>query len=272
MKHLITYRFEELEPYINWLYFFHAWSLNGKPDTEQQRMKDEATQLLHQLADCYHVRAIVGLFPANSDGDDLVLGDGQHIPLLRQQHPSPGCSHTLCLADFVKPIELGETDCVGLFATSVDRGMEADVHDDIYMKMLHQTLADRLAEAAAEKLHYEVRTRLWGYAPDEPEDIGAMLACRYRGIRPAIGYPSLPDTSINFVLNRLLGFSDIGISLTQSGMMIPHSSVSGFMFAHPKAQYFDLGKIGDDQLADYARRRGIPRNIICKFLESSLLR
>jgi cobalamin-dependent methionine synthase I len=122
--------------------------------------------------------------------------------------------------------------------------------------MLAQTLADRLAEATTERLHQEVRTMLWGYAPDEQLSIPDLLLERFQGIRPAVGYPSLPDQSINFVIEDLLDFKEIGITLTEHGMMRPHASVSGLMLGHPAAQYFSIGRIGEDQLADYAARRG----------------
>ena len=170
MRTVVTYSFSQLEPYINWVYFYHAWSLNGKPESERQRMKAEALDTLRQTEDRFKARAIIGLYPAWGDGDDIVLDGGERIPLLRQQHPAKGCGYTLCLSDFVRPAGYGEPDHIGVFATTVDSGMETDCHGDIYQQMLRQTLADRLAEAAAERLHYEVRTRLWGYQPDEPED------------------------------------------------------------------------------------------------------
>ena len=136
--------------------------------------------------------------------------------------------------------------------------------------MMGQTLADRLAEAAAEKMHQEVRTHYWGYAPDEHLSMDDLHLEHYQGIRPAVGYPSMPDTSMNFVLDTLLDMKQIGIRLTESGMMQPHASVSGLMFAHPKARYFDLGKIGNDQLEDYAHRRSIPVELMRRFLASKL--
>jgi cobalamin-dependent methionine synthase I len=135
-----------------------------------------------------------------------------------------------------------------------------------------QTVADRLAEATAEKMHQEVRTRYWGYAPDEHLSMQQLHIEAFQGIRPAIGYPSLPDTSVNFILSDLLDMKQIGIRLTESGMMTPHASVCGFMFAHPKARYFDLGKIGEDQLRDYAHRRGVPVELMRRFLANSLLK
>ena len=138
--------------------------------------------------------------------------------------------------------------------------------------MMAQTLCDRLAEATAEKLHEEVRRQYWGYAPDEQLTIEQQHREEYQGIRPAIGYPSLPDTSANFILDHLLDMKQVGIRLTETGMMTPHASVSGLMFAHPKARYFELGKIGKDQLVDYAHRRGVPVELMRTFLQSSLIR
>ena len=148
--------------------------------------------------------------------------------------------------------------------------METDFGADAYEKMMAQLLADRLAEAAAERVHEQVRKEYWGYAKDEQLSIEEMLVEKFQGIRPAIGYPSLPDTSLNFVLDELLDLKQIGIRLTESGAMKPHASVSGLMLAHPEARYFNLGKIGEDQLRDYARRRGLPVEVLRKFLAANL--
>jgi cobalamin-dependent methionine synthase I len=153
---------------------------------------------------------------------------------------------------------------------TTDRDMEKAGGDDPYSRMLAQTLSDRLAEATVEKMHLEVRKHYWGYAKDEDLSIEDLLNERFTGIRPAVGYPSLPDTGINFIIHKMLGARRIGIRLTQSGMMIPHASVSGLMIAHPEARYFSIGKIGEDQLADYARRRGLPLEVMRKFLATNL--
>jgi cobalamin-dependent methionine synthase I len=161
-------------------------------------------------------------------------------------------------------------DQMGVFATSADMGLEIDFDKDPYQKMMAQLLADRLAEAAAERLHEQVRKDIWGYAKDEHLTIAEMLVEKFQGIRPAVGYPSLPDTSLNFVLDELLNMKQIGIYLTESGAMKPHASVSGLMMSHPQAHYFSLGKIGEDQLLDYARRRGLPTEVCRKFLAANL--
>lgn len=302
-----TYRISELIPFINWLYFYHAWGLSGKPKADKEKIKQEALQMLASWEEKYHTHAIFKLFEVGSEGDDLIFflpstseengisgtsgGNGTpgtsgiesngieekkeknlRFPMLRQQHPSAPGEPNLCLADFIRPLSQGIRDQIGVFCTSVD-GTIIDVyrHDD-YLNMMAQTLSDRLAEATAEKLHEEVRKEYWGYAPDENLTIEQQHREEYQGIRPAIGYPSLPDTSANFLIDKLLDMKQAGIRLTETGMMTPHASVSGLMFSHPKARYFELGKIGDDQLRDYARRRGVPVELMRRFLQSSLIK
>ena len=311
-----TYRISELIPFINWLYFYHAWGLSGKPKADKEKIKQEALQMLASWEEKYHTHAIFKLFEVGSEGDDLIFflpstseengisgtseengisgtsgGNGTpgtsgiesngiegkkeknlRFPMLRQQHPSAPGEPNLCLADFIRPLSQGLRDQIGVFCTSVD-GTIIDVyrHDD-YLNMMAQTLSDRLAEATAEKLHEEVRKEYWGYAPDENLTIEQQHREEYQGIRPAIGYPSLPDTSANFIIDKLLDMKQAGIRLTETGMMTPHASVSGLMFSHPKARYFELGKIGDDQLRDYARRRGVPVELMRRFLQSSLIK
>ena len=233
------------------------------------RLFDEATDMLNTLADHYATFGRLALLDANSNEDDIIIytdnGDVR-IPLLRQQRGNP----CLCLADFIRPQTMGVKDRLGIFATTIDGKMETLYADDPYRHMLVQTLCDRLAEATAERLHEEVRKQLWGYAPDEnltPED---MFQCSYTGIRPAVGYPSLPDQSINFMLNELIDFESIGIHLTENGAMQPHGSVSGLMLAHPKASYFAVGNIGEDQFQDYVRRRGLGEQRMRQFLRANL--
>ena len=271
------YSLDEVRPYINWLYFDHAWQMRPTSmtdetghKTEYERLHADANRLLDELTPRYSTRALFLLPEANADGDDLVLhlqGDCKRIPLLRQQHASPG-KPCLCLADFVRPLDSGKHDRIGLFAATVDEGMEHHCNGDLYRSMLSQTLADRLAEATAELLHMQVRRTLWGYAPNEQLTIEQLHREAFQGIRPAVGYPSLPDMSINFLLDQLLGFARIGIRLTESGMMRPHASVSGLMLAHPQARYFDVGKVGNDQLLDYARRRHLPVEKLRRFVNA----
>jgi len=244
--------------------------MNGKAKDAQQELRSEAEKLLADMEGRYHTRAVFSLCEANSEGDDIII-NGTRVPMLRQQKVIPG-KPNLCLADFIRPASSGIKDTIGLFATSVDAAFTSNNEGDPYQRMLSQTLADRLAEATAEKFHEDVRKKYWGYATDEQLTIKDLLAERYQGIRPAVGYPSIPDTSMNFLLYELLDMKGIGINLTESGMMVPHASVSGFMFAHPQSRYFDLGKIDDEQLEDYAHRRNKPVEELRKYLASTLLK
>ena len=281
-----TYDISQLRPYINWPYFFFAWQV--KDPSEKERLRQESEVFLDTLEGNYHAHALFLLLDAYSDGDDIIVFRGMRneecgmrIPCLRQQQGEPPY---LCLADFICPINkshstfhiphstksLPHSTKIGLFATSVDMGLETDFSSDAYQKMLAQLLADRLAEAAAERVHEQVRKEFWGYAKDEQLTIPEMLIEKFQGIRPAVGYPSLPDASLNFILDDLLDMKQIGIRLTESGAVKPHASVSGLMLAHPKAHYFSIGKIGEDQLRDYARRRGLPIEVCRKFLAANL--
>ena len=278
----ITYDIHTVAPYINWAYFFFAWNMHNKPEEEKAKLRQEAETLLDRLDASYHTYALFEIFDAYSEGDDVVVtgvrsqesGDSR-IPFLRQQQGEPPY---LCLSDFLRPQNISSstlhlppsTNKLGLFATSVDIGLETDFDADPYQKMLVQLLADRLAEATAERMHEEVRKHYWGYAKDECLSIPEMQQEHFQGIRPAVGYPSLPDTSLNFILDRLLDFRQIGIRLTESGAMKPHASVSGLMFSHPQARYFSIGKIGEDQLRDYARRCGLPVEVCRRFLAANL--
>ena len=278
---IISYDISELIPYINWPYFFFAWQV--KEPSEKDRLRQEAEALLQQLEGEYHAYGLFELFDAHSDGDDIVVCKGDRslesgvsrIPCLRQQQGNPPY---LCLSDFLPPQNISTDSCLltpdssklGVFATSVSLGLETDFDADPYQKMMAQLLADRLAEAAAERMHEQVRKEYWGYAKDEKLSIPDMLVEKFQGIRPAVGYPSLPDTSLNFVLDDLIDMKQIGIRLTESGAMKPHASVSGLMLAHPEARYFSIGKIGEDQFRAYAHRRGLPLELCRKFLAGNL--
>ena len=287
----ISYDIHELVPYINWAYFFFAWQV--KDEEEKARLRQEAETFLTQQEGRYHAYGLFEIFEANADGDDIVVYEGVRsqksgvcrIPCLRQQQGEPPY---LCLSDFIipayaptcnlSPLSIStdssllspDSSKLGVFATSADIGLETDFDADPYQKMMAQLLADRLAEAAAERMHEQVRKEYWGYAKDEQLSIPEMLVEKFQGIRPAVGYPSLPDTSLNFVLDDLIDMKQIGIRLTESGAMKPHASVSGLMMAHPKARYFSIGKIGEDQLCDYARRRGLPVEVCRKFLANMI--
>lgn len=292
---IIEYDIHDLMEYINWIYFFFAWGFQPKfaaiadihecevcragwlssfveddkdKASEAISLYNEANRILNSLDKEYKVYAIYRLMDANSDGDNLIL-NGIRFPLLRQQTRVSPEDPFLCLSDFVRPLSLG-TDTVGAFATTIDGKMERRFLCDDYKCMLIKTLGERLAEAAAEKTHETIRKEIWGYAQDEKLSKRDLLNEKFQGIRPAVGYPSLPDISINFLFNELLGMEDIGICLTESGMMQPHASVCGLMFAHPEAKYFSIGKIDEGQLADYAIRRGKTIDEMRKYLAANL--
>lgn len=289
------YHIHEVSEYINWIYFFHAWGFQPRfasiadihgcdacramwlarfPENERAKAAEamqlhkEAVRMLVELDTHYQVHGLFRLMEANSEDNDIWM-EGYRFPFLRQQSSRPGEPY-LCLSDFIRPLSNGIPDRIGLFATSVDASMENFHTDDSYKHLLVKTLADRLAEAMAEKLHEQVRKELWGYAPEEHLTIRQLHQEEFQGIRPAVGYPSLPDMSVNFILDELLDMKRIGIHLTENGMMRPHASVSGLMFAHPSSRYFSIGKIDEEQLEDYARRRGLPTGVMRKFLAANL--
>lgn len=225
--------------------------------------------MLHKLdEEGYRTHALFRLMEANSEENDLWLEDTR-FPCLRQQTKREGDFY-FCLADFIRPRSQNIKDNIGIFATSADETMESLYPDDAYRQMLAQTLADRLAEATAEKLHEDVRKHHWGYAPDENLTMRQLHNEEFQGIRPAVGYPSLPDQSVNFILDELLDMKQIGIHLTENGMMQPHASVSGLMLAHPASRYFSVGKIDEEQLKDYASRRGMTVDEMRRFLGTNL--
>lgn len=266
--HIFTYTAKELIPYIDWSYLFHAWGV-GQHSTQHtqaaEEIKREALSLLSEAPEC-RVKAMFRLCDARSIDDNIEL-DGTIIPLLRQQHCKDG-SPNLCLSDFIAPAN----DKVGVFATAIEKETTPDTSDDTYKHLLAQTLFDRLAEAAALFLHLEVRTKneLWGYAPNEQLDIEDIIHEKNSGIRPAIGYPSLPDQSIIFLIDKLAGLSHIGIEITANGAMTPHAAVCGLIFAHPAAHYFAVGEISKEQFEDYARRRGIKPEELRRFLVKNI--
>ena len=291
---IVNCQLNEVEDFVNWLYFFHAWGFKPKfaaisqihncfscqtawvnsfakeeqgKAREAIKLMEDARQLMQELEDKLVCSCAFQLFEANADGDNLLIGNTV-FPLLRQQHVQ-NAGPCLCLSDFVKPVETGEADQVGVFAATIDDDALLQT-DDAYRKLLIQTLCDRLVEAAVEKLHLMVRKELWGYAPNEQLSMPDLLQEKFQGIRPAVGYPSLPDQSVNFIIDQLIGLNHIGITLTENGAMHPHASVSGLMLAHPQARYFSVGKIGEDQLIDYSQRRGLPVDTMRKFLAANL--
>lgn len=293
---VVTYDIHDLTEYINWIYFFHAWGFQPRfaaiadihgcdscragwlasfPKNERAKAAEamqlhkEANRMLNAVDGRFKVYAVYRLMDANADGDNLLL-NGTRFPLLRQQTRIKPEDPFLCLSDFVRPLASGITDTVGGFATTIDERMEEEFKEDDYKHLLIKTLGERLAEAAAEKIHETIRKEVWGYAKDEQLTMKQLLNEDYQGIRPAVGYPSLPDISVSYLLDELIDMKRIGIRLTENGMMQPHASVCGLMFAHPASRYFAVGKIDEDQLADYAKRRNIPIRQIRKYLTANL--
>jgi 5-methyltetrahydrofolate--homocysteine methyltransferase len=273
------YDLADLARYIDWTPFFATWELAGPyPQILEDEVIGEAARplfadaqkMLKQIVDerWYEARGVVGFWPANADGDDIVLWTDEtrtteraRLFTLRQQMSKSRGGANVALADFLAPIS-GPADYIGGFAVTAGLGEAAIAEKfkaagDDYSAILAASLADRLAEAFAEALHHRVRTELWGYAPDEGFDLEALIGEKYRGIRPAPGYPSQPDHTEKATLFSLLDApAATGIELTESFAMTPPSSVSGLYFAHPEAHYFGVGKIERDQADDYARRKG----------------
>ena len=237
---------------------------------EARRLRREAREMLERMESEGLVSAagLCAMLPASSSGDDMVVyadesraSERIRIPFLRQQRVKEDGSPHLCLADYLAP-EGGPRDWVGLFAVTAGIGLDAvtrrlEAVGDDFGAIMSKILCDRLAEALGEKLHQDVRRRIWGYAADESLAPEELHKGGYRGIRPAPGYPSCPDHRDKAVILELLEAEErIGMSLTESYMMMPAASVSGFLFSRPEAKYFALGRVGADQLADYAARRG----------------
>lgn len=267
-KYSFCYNTKELIPYIDWSYFYHAWGIGAKEqlNAKAQEVKKDAIALLNEHADNVGARAIFALCDAHSAGDSIMI-ESTELPLLRQQHRLPG-EPNLCLSDFVSP----NADKIGLFATSVGENFAISDSNDPYTALLKQAIASRLAEAAATLLHMNVRrnSELWGYAPNETLTPQEMNAEKFQGIRPAIGYPSLPDQSVIFIIDNLLHLREAGIRLTPNGAMIPHAAVCGLMISHPAARYFAVGPISEEQLLDYSRRRALKPEELYKFLYKNI--
>jgi 5-methyltetrahydrofolate--homocysteine methyltransferase len=252
---------DEIAPYIDWAPFFQTWEIRGRyPQIlEEPRAKelfDDAQKLLQEIIEkrLLKARAVYAIWPAQRDGDDILVPGARFHTLRQQQETNSG--ENLALADFVAP----SGDYIGGFAVTAGIGVDELVahfqkdHDD-YNSIMTKALADRLAEALAEKLHRDVRAE-W-YAKDEQLTHDELIAEKYRGIRPAPGYPACPDHTEKGTLFELLGAEKLGIHLTESFAMTPAAAVSGFYFGHPQSRYFALGKIGKDQVEDYAKRKGM---------------
>lgn len=274
-----------LRKYIDWTPFFSTWMLSGKypkilqdevVGKEAQKLFNEANEMLDKIIEeqWLQAKAVVGLFPVERFGDDLVLPDqGYSFHCLRQQGKKGKGVPNRSLADYIHP---QKTDYLGGFAVTAGWGIEAKLKEfqengDDYNDIMLKSLADRLAEAGAEYLHELVRKEIWGYAKEESLDNMALIKESYAGIRPAPGYPACPEHSEKKTLFDLLEVEkNIGITLTDSYAMYPTSSVSGFYFGHPESKYFGLGKIGEDQVKDYARRKGVSLAQAEKWLSPNL--
>lgn len=289
-----SYSIAEIREYINWVFFFVVWQLRGKfPEIlKDPRMGDEATRLYqdaNQLLDriekekLLEANGILGFYPANSVGDDIeVYKDESRKEILaifrnlRNQVSKENGTPNLCLSDYIAPKESGKIDYLGAFAVTTGIGTKKLVeefetqHDD-YNSIMVKALADRLAEAFTEVLHLRVRKEYWGYAKDENLSMKELFLENYTGIRPAHGYPACPDHSEKDTLFKLLDAEkNAGISLTESFSMVPAASVSGLIFANPKSKYFFVGKVGKDQVADYAKRKGVSEEKVEKWLATDL--
>jgi 5-methyltetrahydrofolate--homocysteine methyltransferase len=299
----------EIIPWLDWKFLFPAWNLSarfhtitriGKSDEERAKwiesfreddrekgkeaikLYDDAVEMLNKFVsdDVDYIRAVFGIYEAYSDNDTIYVkgdakGDYTAFPFLRQQKKSRKNEY-YCLSDFTAPLESGKKDYIGAFAVTAGFGADDQlerysVEGDEYNGLLMKSLLDRLAEAATEWLHAKVRREYWGYASDEDLTIDEMLAVRFQGIRPAVGYPSIPDQTTNFTLHDLLSTEEIGIKLTENGVMHPNASVSGLFFSHPQSKYFGIGEIDEAQMVDYANRKKKNPDEIRKFLMANLV-
>jgi 5-methyltetrahydrofolate--homocysteine methyltransferase len=266
----------EIEKYIDWTFFFFAWKLNGKypaifndpvKGEEARKLFDDAQKYLGDIKKGRIIRSrgVFGLFPAASSDDDVLVrtrGKEKEVTVtlrfLRNQEVKEKGKPNLCLSDFIAPESSGADDHIGAFvvAADIDEEKMKQYASDDYANFIIRILGDRIAEAAAELLHEKIRKEYWGYSPDEklqPED---LFRNAFRGIRPAPGYPACPDhTEKRTIFDLLDAEKNAGVTLTENYAMVPVSSVSAYVFSHPGSTYFNLGKIGDDQLKEYAGRK-----------------
>jgi len=293
-KVFIDYPLEEIARYIDWTFFFHAWKMNGKypailedpvKGAEATKLFGDAQRMLNEIIGkrMLMARGVIGIWPCRSVGDDIEIYADESCKqvlttfrfLRNQQQKEPG-EPNLSLSDFIAPEETGLVDYMGGFAVTAGLGVEEWVERyeqelDDYSAIMIKILADRLAEAFAERIHERVRKEFWGYAREEDLGINAMIREEYQGIRPAPGYPACPEHSEKQTLFDLLDAErQVNIRLTSSYAMYPGASVSGYYFAHPESRYFNLGRIGKDQVADYARRKNLSPEQVEKLLNTNL--
>jgi len=282
---------DEIIKYIDWTFFFFAWKLNGKypaifddpvKGDEAKKLFDDAHRYLIEVKERKLLRAngVFGLYPAASDGDDVKIFSDQKnsqvraiFRFLRNQEQKEKGVPNLSLADYIAPEASGVKDYIGAFVVtaSLDKEVPAIYKDDDYAYIMIRILSDRIAEAAAEYLHERIRKDYWGYASEENLSIDDLLKIRYRGIRPAPGYPACPDHTEKRIIFDLLDAEKLtGARLTENFAMIPPAAVSGYVFAHPGSTYFNIGKIGTDQLKDYASRKGMSIEEASRWLAPNL--
>ncbi|TCO54999.1 methionine synthase [Actinocrispum wychmicini] len=265
----------ELREMIDWQFLFLAWELKGKfpailDQPVARELYDDANTLLDQIIanDQFHAAGAYAYWPAHSEGDDILLDNGVRFPMLRQQTEKPTGRANRCLADYIAPAG----DHLGGFAVAVhgaeDLAATYEERNDDYRAIMVKALADRLAEAFAEYIHLRAR-RDW-FEPDAQPAMEDLHAERFRGIRPALGYPASPDHSLKQDLFDLLGATDLGMALTTSFAMTPAASVSGLIFAHPESRYFTVGRVDKDQIDDYTARRGLPKAEVERWLRPNL--
>ncbi len=294
IKVFTEYPIEEVRKYISWIFFFLVWQIKGKfPDLlndpekgeEARKLYDDANKLLDELQQkkLIKINGVFGIFPANSAGDDIEIytGDDRKKVLtvfrnLRNQTLKENNEPNLCLSDFIAPHDSGIKDYIGAFAVTAGIGVDKLIKEykanlDDYNVIMLESLADRLAEAFTELLHEKIRKEFWGYASKEYLNFDDILLEKYKGIRPAHGYPACPDHSEKQTLFNLLHANEnAGIALTESFSMVPAASVSGLILAHPQSKYFFVDKISQDQAEDYASRKNVSVNIIEQWLASNL--
>jgi 5-methyltetrahydrofolate--homocysteine methyltransferase len=293
-RQIINPPIKELIDTIDWSPFFTTWEMKGKypsilkdPDkgTEAQKLFDDAQTLLKKLTDekIIQAKGVVAIYPANAIGDDVeIYADTERNGLLatayflRQQSPKSQRQANACLSDFIAPKSSGHTDWMGAFAVTAGLGVaeyvqqQKDEGDD-YTAIMAQALADRLAESFAEWLHLKVRKELWGYSSAESLNNQELIQEAYQGIRPAPGYPACPEHSQKETLFKLLGANEAcDMKLTEHYAMWPAASVCGWLFAHQQARYFGVGKIGKDQVIDYAHRKGVDLQAMEQLLKPNL--
>ncbi len=281
----------ELSGYIDWTFFFFAWKLSGKypaifsdpvKGVEAKKLFDDAQMYLKQVIDekLLTAKGVFGLYPAVSEGDDVkVFSDKRKNEIkavfrfLRNQEPKENGIPNLSLSDYIAPESSGLTDHIGVFVVTADIDNErfAGYKDDDYATIMIRILSDRLAEAAAEWLHEKIRREYWGYAASENLNTEDLLKLKYKGIRPAPGYPACPDHTEKRVIFDILGAEKkVGAELTENFAMVPPASVSGYIFSHPGSTYFNIGKIGKDQLKDYAVRKNMTIEEVSRWLAPNL--